>query len=231
MIDQARLDAFLTSPVTLKRGLHPSPTEPDEVPEFACATEIVSWLAKEKWSDHPACASPVLAAAMRSRNDRIGDDLTRTAMLKPLVPLLVGTCRDRTQEVARAYAILDWSVRDRVPALLDALGQVDDAAALRALARIGSTETANAARGVAQEIRERHRAKYEAATDALAYASYAAYAATDALAYASYAAYAATDPLAYASDAAIPSLHERIASVVTETNRSFVGLIQRLALP
>jgi hypothetical protein len=138
-------------------------------------------------------------------------------MLKPLVPLLVGTCRDRTQEVARAYAILDWSVRDRVPALLDALGQVDDAAALRALARIGSTETANAARGVAQEIRERHRAKYEAATDALAYASYAAY--------------AATDPLAYASDAAIPSLHERIASVVTETNRSFVGLIQRLALP
>jgi hypothetical protein len=51
--------------------------------------EVASVVAGERWSDHPRCAHPVLAAAARSVND-----LTSAAelhRLAPLVPLVVGT--------------------------------------------------------------------------------------------------------------------------------------------
>jgi hypothetical protein len=56
-----------------------------------CAMEAVAWLAGEPHSDTPQCACPVIGAFMRSWNDAIPDDAHRTALLKPLLPLLVGS--------------------------------------------------------------------------------------------------------------------------------------------
>ena len=51
--------------------------------------EAASVLAGERWSDHPRCAHPVLAAAARSVNDLTSPpELHRLA---PLVPLVIGT--------------------------------------------------------------------------------------------------------------------------------------------
>ena len=244
----ARLALFLSSNVILKYGPHPKPKDEEKLPDEACAVELTSWLAGEPWSDRPVCSCPVLSAAVRSRNDRFGtDDVQRTRFLRDVVPALVGSKCDRATELARAYAIVDWSVRDRVPALLHALGQVSDATALRALAGIDSTVTANAARVVAQSIRERQRENSADAADAADAAANAAaaYAAANA-AYATAAAYAATAvasvatadaadayAAADADDAAAaarPSLRERIAGVIEETNRSFAELIKKLSV-
>jgi hypothetical protein len=246
-----RLALFLSGSVSLKYGNHPRPKDDASLPSDACAVELTSWLAGEEWSDHPTCACPVLAAAVRSRNDRMGTDELRTRFLLDVVPALVGSRRDRATEIARAYAIVDWSVRGRVPALLDALGQTEDAALLRALAVIESSDSANAAREVATAIRGRQQKRAATAAGAAAAAAAfaaaaAAFAAADAdaaaadaaaaAAYAAAADAAATDAdadaAAAAADAAADAaaaVRKRIAAVVEETNRRFAGLIIRLA--
>ncbi len=56
-----------------------------------CSMEAVAWLAGEPHSDRPACACPVIGAFMIAWNDALPDDETRTRLLKPLLPLLVGS--------------------------------------------------------------------------------------------------------------------------------------------
>lgn len=70
----------------LKRGSHKS------LKEGACVMEMVSYVAGEKWSDSPACTSPVLSAYARHVNDNL-DDGGRQA-LKPLILKLVGSRND-----------------------------------------------------------------------------------------------------------------------------------------
>ena len=55
-----------------------------------CALEVVAWLAGEPHSDHPECVCPVLGAFVRSWNDALPDD-ERDALLKPILPRLIGT--------------------------------------------------------------------------------------------------------------------------------------------
>ena len=62
----------------LSRGKHRSPTK------GACFMELASYLAGEKWSDHPSCTHPLLAALARDVNDHVSD-ASRT-WLAPLVP-------------------------------------------------------------------------------------------------------------------------------------------------
>jgi hypothetical protein len=52
--------------VRLMPGAHRSPRE------GICAVELASLLAGERFSDHPACVCKVIAAFMRSLNDRLG---------------------------------------------------------------------------------------------------------------------------------------------------------------
>ena len=47
----------------LSRGKHRSPRH------GACFMELASYLAGERWSDHPACTHPLLAALARDVND------------------------------------------------------------------------------------------------------------------------------------------------------------------
>jgi hypothetical protein len=66
----------------LSRGRHRSPRR------GACFMEFASFLAGERWSDHPACTHPLLAQLARRVNDLIGD--ADRQELVPLIPAVVG---------------------------------------------------------------------------------------------------------------------------------------------
>ena len=50
--------------------------------------ELASFLAGEKWSDHPRCTHPLLAELARSVNDSVGDAARNR--LAPLIPEVIG---------------------------------------------------------------------------------------------------------------------------------------------
>ena len=58
----------------------------------ACFMEMASYLAGERWSDHPSCTHPLLAGMAREVNDRVGDDFRQD--LVPLIPDVVGIVSD-----------------------------------------------------------------------------------------------------------------------------------------
>jgi hypothetical protein len=66
----------------LSRGKHHSPRR------GACFMELVSYLAGERWSDHPACTHPLLAMAARDVNDYTSD--AGRARLAGLIPPVIG---------------------------------------------------------------------------------------------------------------------------------------------
>jgi hypothetical protein len=66
----------------LSRGKHRRPRN------GACAMEYASYLAGEKWSDHPGCTHPLLAELARQVNDFTSDE-TRQSLVE-LVPDLIG---------------------------------------------------------------------------------------------------------------------------------------------
>jgi len=66
----------------LSRGKHRSPRK------GACFMELASYLAGERWSDHPACTHPVLAALARDVNDHVGDAARNR--LSRLIPEVIG---------------------------------------------------------------------------------------------------------------------------------------------
>jgi hypothetical protein len=69
----------------LSRGRHRSPRR------GACFMEMASYLAGQRWSDHPACTHPLLAALARYVNDCTSDaGRPRLAVLIPSVIGLVG---------------------------------------------------------------------------------------------------------------------------------------------
>lgn len=81
---------------------HP-PRTPDLVPALSagkhrsprrggCFMEMASFLAGERWSDHPACTHPLLAELARQVNDRVTDDCRQR--LVPKVPSVIGLTSD-----------------------------------------------------------------------------------------------------------------------------------------
>ena len=70
----------------LSRGKHRSPRQ------GACFMELVSYLAGERWSDHPACTHPLLAAVARDVNDCTSD--AGRPQLAGLIPSLIGLTGD-----------------------------------------------------------------------------------------------------------------------------------------
>lgn len=67
---------------TLSPGRHRNPRK------GACFMEMASYLAGERWSDHPHCTHHLLAAMAREINDRLGDGARQE--LTPLIPSVVG---------------------------------------------------------------------------------------------------------------------------------------------
>jgi len=191
--------------LTLKHGSHES------AQAGMCAMEAVSWLAGEPHSDAPRCACPVITRAVIQLNDRIGNEATRTELLRPLLPKIIGTRAGRDVMIARGFVAADMSVRVFAPLALEARGQLDLAKSLRELRPVVDRETAL----------EAEKAAYAAATyadtaDAAARAAYAAYAA-DTVGAAVYAAYAAARRKVYAEGV---RMIERMIEVGGSTNQA-----------
>jgi hypothetical protein len=70
----------------LSRGKHRSPRK------GACFMEFASLLAGERWSDHPTCTHPLLAAVARHVNDHTTDAARQR--LADLIPSVIGLTGD-----------------------------------------------------------------------------------------------------------------------------------------
>ena len=66
----------------LSRGKHRNPRR------GACFMEMASFLAGERWSDHPSCTHPLLAGLARLVNDTVSDQ-SRPRLI-PLIPSVIG---------------------------------------------------------------------------------------------------------------------------------------------
>jgi len=104
--DLALIDRF-----SLSQGAHSS------LEEGACALELISYVTREPWSDHPACVCPVLGAFFRAWNDSL-PDADRNAIIKPLLPRLIGTNGGSALAERRASMAADWLIRIHTPAWL-----------------------------------------------------------------------------------------------------------------
>jgi hypothetical protein len=100
----------------LSRGKHRSRRK------GACFMEFASFLAGERWSDHPDCTHPLLAALARDINDHIGDEARREIATQ--VPEVIGlNLRDPiidallAREVALAALPIASARRQRVAAV------------------------------------------------------------------------------------------------------------------
>ncbi|PSL06030.1 hypothetical protein CLV30_103185 [Haloactinopolyspora alba] len=87
-----RTDAPVALPV-LSRGKHRSARK------GACFMEFASYLAGERWSDHPSCTHPLLAAVARLVNDTVSDDYR--PRLAPMIPSVIGLNSDDPRLDAR----------------------------------------------------------------------------------------------------------------------------------
>jgi hypothetical protein len=96
---------------TLSVGSH------EDIAHGMCVMEAVSYVSGERWSDHPECASHVISAFLRYWNDTLPDD-ERDALLRPLIPRLIGTRANRGVENRRAIMAADWLIRTHTPAWL-----------------------------------------------------------------------------------------------------------------
>lgn len=70
----------------LSRGKHRNPRR------GACFMEMASYLAGERWSDHPACTHPLLAQLARLVNDNVSD--SARPQIAPLIPSVIGLTTD-----------------------------------------------------------------------------------------------------------------------------------------
>ena len=149
--------------IILKQGAHASREQ------AVCAMEAVSWLAGEPHSDRPKCACPVIGSFMRSWNDAIRTDERRNALLKPVLPLLVGSKSTAAVELKRSYLAFDWLARVQAPAWLDLTPSLKEhATALRALAPLADKKSVKAADGPLAAARAAARAAALAAVRAAA---------------------------------------------------------------
>jgi hypothetical protein len=115
---------------TLKEGSH------EDFETGACIMEAVAYVTGEPWSDHPACACPVITTFMISWNDALLSDEERTRLLLPLIPKIVGTRGSEALESRRATMAADWLVRTHAPAWLRLAGLTAEADALAGLPEI-----------------------------------------------------------------------------------------------
>ena len=127
----------------LSPGRHRSPRR------GACFMEFASYLAGERWSDHPACTHGTLAHLARMVNDRTSE--AGRARLTPLIPAVVGLTSDDPLldvllAVRAAHAALPVAAEERqrsqavgVRVALTVLAERDDelAAESRELAEAG----------------------------------------------------------------------------------------------
>jgi hypothetical protein len=72
--------------------------------------EFASYLAGERWSDHPACTHPLLAQLARQVNDLASDEDRQ--QLVPLIPLVVGRRGDARTWLTLPVAVAAGTILD-----------------------------------------------------------------------------------------------------------------------
>ena len=78
-----------------------------------CFMEMAAWFAGEEHTDKPECVSTVLGKFGIVLNDNMEKD-TRDLLLKPLIPLVVGTY-DPENELRRAEFLVMWVINKILP--------------------------------------------------------------------------------------------------------------------
>ena len=116
--------------VSLKTGKH----EPAD--GKMCVMEAAAYVAGERWSAAPQCVCPVITVFMLTWNDKLPSDADRDRLLKPLIPLIIGT--SSTSEIGdrRSDMALDW-IRE-IPS---GMARTAEWAAARAAARVSAWST------------------------------------------------------------------------------------------
>src|SRR5438876_58389 len=90
--------------ITLGKGNHPTRDT------GVCALEAAAWLAGEPHSDHPLCVCPAISDFLRSWNDNLPSNAERDRLIKPLLPVIIRTARDKNSEIKRRWMVYDWMV-------------------------------------------------------------------------------------------------------------------------
>ena len=114
----------------LSAGAHRTPRR------GACFMEFASYLAGERWSDHPRCTDPTLAALARAVNDTVHD--ARRSDLVPDIPRVIGLRGDDARlglivALRAATCALPVSSMDRQRALAVAVLATLEALALHGI--------------------------------------------------------------------------------------------------
>jgi hypothetical protein len=129
--------------------------------------EAIAWLAGERHSDHPVCACPVIGAFVRSWNDALETGAERDRLLKPLLPLVIGTRGNAATALQRAWMAIDWQAREATPAWLRLAGLTTEADALAGLSPITDEDSAHAAMGAMGSARSVAEKTWDAAGTAI----------------------------------------------------------------
>lgn len=210
--------------LSLKHGAH------EDRSNGLCLLEVVAWVAGEKHSDHPTCVSPVISAFGRAWNDALPTDADRDRLLKPLIPLMIGTRTGSADETTRAWLATDWLVRVQAPAWMS-LSDVlkGHAETLRNLPPITSAAAARKAQPSLDAARSAAAAAgATAGAAAWATAGAAAGAAARAAARATAGAAARATAWAAARDAARAAAGDALAPTVTTLQESAVELVRAM---
>jgi hypothetical protein len=154
------------STVTLAHGGHSTPAQ------GMCAAELVSYVVREPFSDHPKCTSPVVSAFLRSLNDRL-DDEKRQLLLPFLVecdddgrPVLdedgwmrpgpvVGTNTGEEDDLTRGWMCVDWLIHEYAPAMFRFAGWTAEAEQFEQMVAIVDWPSWDSVRTAVYEVRDR----------------------------------------------------------------------------
>lgn len=114
----------------LARGRHRTPKS------GACFMEYASYLAGERWSDHPSCTHPALAALARLVNDCTSD--TARGQLVTMIPSVVGLLGDGQKT---SLAICARAIAAALPVVSHGRQRALAAGALRCAVLIDDADT------------------------------------------------------------------------------------------
>ncbi len=198
-----------------------------EINKQMCIMEAVDYVTGGKGTDHPACACEFMTKVMIRHNDRWNDE--ERQLLKPLIPLLVGT-RDGMFK-KRAQVMASGSINKLLPIFLGAVGLNEMANEFKTLKIESGPEAKTAILKAREAIRALPRAyanvnadayanvNADAYADADAYANANAYADANAYAYAYANAYAYADADANADANAYAYAYAKLSSEERKTKR------------
>lgn len=88
-----------------------------------CAMELVAYVNGTDHTDLPSCSSAYLTDVMIGWNDRMASTNVRTAMIRPLIPLVIGTRTGQDDDMTRKYMAVDWLCRVALPPFLRLAGR------------------------------------------------------------------------------------------------------------